>query len=446
MTNDIIDKPEEQRELVLGLLLSPPSQNWRRAWPEHETPSPDIDLYVREAQQAEAAKLHTLFLADGVATSPQTVGLGLEPTTLLSALATRTERIGLIGSISTSFFEPYNVARQVASLDHISRGRAGWNLVTSAAGGPNFGRPDVDHDNRYEVATEFAGVVSALWESWDHDAIVADREGNRLIDPEKVRQIEWNSKHFSVRGPLDIARSPQDRPILAQAGSSEAGQELGASHADLVFTTGLVDLEESISFYRDFKQRVARAGRNPDHVKLLPGVAPVIGSTDEEARRIWRDAYEDIDFEAARRGLASQFNGYSFDELELDDAVPVHELPQESEVEGRRSRYGVLLRLLQRGELRTVRDLVLYHASAAGHWFPIGSVERIADQLQQRFELGAADGFNFLPFYNNYEHGLAAITEHLVPELQRRGLFQTEYRHRTLRRNLGLPTTDEETR
>lgn len=425
--------------LVLGVLLGNPSQNWRRRYPHDQTPRSDIQHYVTEAQQAEAAKLHTVFLADGVASSPQSVDLGLEPTTLLSALALQTERVGLIGSISTSFFEPFNVARQVASLDHISAGRAGWNLVTSAAGGPNFGKDDATHDTRYEIAEEFAGVVDSLWESWDSDAVVADRERNLLIDPERVRAINWKSKHFSVQGPLDIGRSPQGKPVLAQAGSSDLGKNLGAARADLVFTTGLIDVDESVAFERDFAQRVERAGRQRSEVKLIPGVAPVIGSTDEEAKRLWHEAYADLDFEAARRQLASQFDGRGFEDLGLDDAVPVDSLPPESAVEGRRSRYGVLLRLLQRGELRTVRDLVLYHASAAGHWFPIGSVERIADQLQERFERGAADGFNFLPFYNNYAHGLSAITEHLVPELQRRGLFQTEYAHSTLRENLGLP-------
>ncbi len=428
----------QQPQLVLGLLMGGTYRRWQEIFPE-STPRVDFNLHLREAQLAEAAKLHTLFLADGVAASPATVDLSLEPSTLLSALAARTSHIGLIGSISTSFFEPYNVARQVGSLDLISNGRAGWNLVTSTAGEHNFGRELLPHDERYAVADEFAGVVNSLWESWDEDAVVADRENNVLIDPRRVHEINWVSPHFSVRGPLNVPRSPQGKPILAQAGSSEAGKNLGAKYADVIFTTGLTSTEDSIAVYEDIKSRAVAAGRSRDDIKILPGVAPVIASTDEEATRIWQDAYQDIDWDRARIALSGQFAGIGFEDLSLDAPIPVDKLPLEDAVQGRRSRYGVLRRLIERGTLKTVRDIVLYHASAAGHWFPIGSVENIADQLQQRWEAGGADGFNFLPFYNNYPHGLEAITEHLVPELQRRGIFQTEYQHQTLRANLGLP-------
>jgi FMN-dependent oxidoreductase (nitrilotriacetate monooxygenase family) len=432
-------------DLVLGLLIGSVTGNWRETFKDSK-PRIDIGRYIDQARKAEAAKIHLIFLADGVTTNKKAPDLGLEPVTLLSSLATVTERIGLIGSVSTSFTEPYNLARQIASLDHISHGRAGWNLVTSAWGGEQFGKVLPDHDDRYAIATEYAGVVEALWDSWDADAIVGDRERNLLVDPEKVHQINWESEHFSVQGPLNIARSPQGRPIIAQAGSSEAGKDLGAGHADVIFTTGLTDLEPSVELYDDIKQRAVAAGRSVDDVLILPGVAPVIGSTDEEARRIWAQSHTDANFEKGRASLSTQFNNIDFAELDLDDPIPVEKLPPEESVQGRRSRYGVLLRLIQKGELRTVRDLILYHDSASGHWFPIGSVEHIADLLQERYEKGAADGFCFLPFYSRYPGGLEALTDHLIPELQRRGLFHSDFEHDTLRANLGLAPYPKEIR
>ena len=429
--------------LVLGLLLGGVARAWRKPWSRADEVV-DLALYADLTRQAEAAKIHTIFLADGVSTDVNDPQPGLEPVTLLSALAARTERIGLVGSVSTSFSAPYNVARQIASLDHISRGRAGWNIVTSAWGGENFGIELPPHDERYAVAEEFTRVVEELWDSWEPGAIVRDVERNLFVDPAKVRRIDWTSEHFSVRGPLNVPRTPQGRPVLAQAGSSEAGKAFGARHADLIFTTGLVDLGESQDLYDDVRKRAADAGRDPAQLKILPGVAPVIGSTQEEAKRIWEESHEHLDLDRAREALSKQFGGVDLSGYEWDQPVPVDLLPAEDDVQGRRSRYGVLRRLLRTGELTTLRDLVLYHASAAGHWFPVGSVEHVADLLQERYESGAADGFNILPFFLEYPSGLDAITEGLIPELQRRGLFHTEYEHDTLRANLGLAPLDEE--
>jgi len=434
--------------LLLGLLLGGVGRNWHQPWSRSDEVV-KLSLYADLARKAEAAKIHTIFLADTVTVNEKAPDPGLEPVTLLAALAGLTDRIGLVGSVSTSFTEPYNVARQIASLDHLSGGRAGWNIVTSAWGEQNFGIELPAHDDRYAVADEFTSVVSRLWESWDADAIVADRERRVFVDPDKVHRIDWTSEHFSVAGPLNVPRTPQGRPIIAQAGSSEAGRDLGARHADLVFTTGLTEVEPSVALRDDLRRRAVAAGRDADQLKVLPGVAPVIAATDEEARRIWKDSHEHLDYDAGRAALASQFAGIDFSDVDLDAPVPLDRLPEEEAVEGRRSRYGVMLRLVRSGELRTVRDLVLYHASAAGHWFPVGSVERVADQLEDRWERGAADGFNFLPFYLNYPGGLEALTEGLVPELQRRGLVHTDYEHPTLRANLGLapyPDHHEETR
>lgn len=425
--------------LILGQLLGQTGHTWFKD-PAHALDGLDIAAYARQAREAEAAKIHTIFLADGVTVNEKSPEPGLEPVTLLSALAPFTERIGLVGSISTSFFEPYNVARQVASLDHISKGRAGWNLVTSAWGEENFGTVLPPHDDRYAIATEFAGVVRALWESWDADAIVADPATRRLVDPSRVHRIDWESAHFSVRGPLNVPRSPQDRPILAQAGSSDAGRQLGAEVADLIFTTGLTEIEQSIELYDDIKSRAVAAGRRAEDVAILPGVVPILGSTEAEARRAWEAGNDHIDFESARTSLAGQFAGVDFADYDLDDAVPVGILPPVEAVEGRRSRYGVLRRLIETGELRTVRDVIIYHTSAAGHWFPIGTVDSVADQLQDRWERGAVDGFNLLAFVFHYPGNWEAITQHLIPELQRRGIFHRDYEHATLRENLGLAT------
>ena len=424
--------------LLLGLLLGGVARTWRKPHSRADEVV-DLDLYADLTAAAEAAKIHTIFLADGVSTDPNHPEPGLEPVTLLSALAARTSHIGLIGSVSTSFSQPYNVARQIASLDHISRGRAGWNIVTSAWGGENFGIELPPHDERYAIAEEFAGVVEALWDSWEAGAIVADASRDLFVDPAKVHRINWESEHFRVAGPLGVPRSPQGRPIIAQAGTSPAGKAFGARHADVIFTTGLTDLRESQDVYDDLRKHVVNAGRDADSVKVLPGVAPVIGSTDAEARRIWEDSHDDLDLERGLAALTKQFGGVDLSGYDPDAPIPLADLPPEEAIEGRRSRYGVLRRIIESGRATTVRDLVRFHSSAAGHWFPIGSVENVADQLQERWESGAADGFNFLPFFLNYPDGLEALTEHLVPELQRRGLFHTEYEAATLRGSLGLP-------
>jgi FMN-dependent oxidoreductase (nitrilotriacetate monooxygenase family) len=424
--------------LVLGQLLGSTGQSSRAGDRSAGDNLLDINIYIEQARQAEQAKIHTIFLADTVAVSETAPRPSLEPVTLLSAVAAHTARIGLIASVSTTFTEPYNLARQILSLDHISKGRAGWNLVTSSTGEKNFGKALPAHDDRYAIAEEFAAVVQSLWTSWEPDAVGRDGRNRQLVDPAKVHRIDWKGRNYTVRGPLNISRSPQDRPILAQAGSSEAGRGLGARVADVIFTTGLVELEPSAALYADFKARARAAGRSPDSIKILPGVAPVIGSTDDEARRFWRRIVEDIDFDEARRALAGQFAGIDFEDVDLDAPIRLEELPEVASVQGRQSRYGVFRTLIETGKVRTARDLIIYHYTAAGHWFPIGSVENIADQLQERYERGAADGFNFLAFVLRYDWGFEALTGHLIPELQRRGIFHREYEHETLRGNLGL--------
>lgn len=427
-------------QLVLATLIGGVGNHagaWRRPGSRVEEKY-SLSLFRDIVGWAERAKLHAVFLADSVRLDSDTVRsqpfAGLEPLTLLSALSAVTENIGLIGSVSTTFSEPYNVARQLASLDHLSGGRAGWNLVTSAYGEENFGRELPPHDERYERGAEYAQVLFELFDSWGPDAISIDRAAGTYADPDKVNRIDHEGRYFSVQGPLNVARPPQGRPIVAQAGSSDAGQALAARYADLVFTTGRTTEADSLAFYRSLKNRVRAAGRRADSVKILPGVSPIIGQTETEAKAIEKELNGFIDLESGRAKLSRQLAGVLLDDLELDETVPLDRLPAERTVEGRRSRYGVYLDLIREGW--TLRRLIEWEVASSGHVVPVGDPEQIADLLLDRFEAGAADGFILLPSY--VPEGLALLTDAVVPILQARGAFQTEYAGSTLRENLGL--------
>jgi len=434
------DRVARGEQLVLATLIGGVGNHagaWRRPNSRVEEKY-DLRLFADLVGRAEAAKLHAVFLADGLRLETDTLRsqpfAGLEPITLLSALAAVTSRIGLIGSVSTTFSEPYTVARQLASLDHISNGRAGWNLVTSAWGEENYGRTLPPHDERYERGAEFAEVLFALFDSWDADAITVDRAGGVYADPAKVRAIDHVGKHFDVRGPLNVARPPQGRPIVAQAGSSEVGQDVAARFADVVFTTGRTTVEDGRRFYRSLKERVAGTGRDPGSVKILPGVSPIIGRTETEAKAVQRELNGFIDLVSGRAKLSRQLAGVDLDDLELDEPVPLERLPQESQVQGLRSRFGVYRALVEEGW--TLRRLIEWEVASAGHHVPVGSSEQIAELLLHRFEAGAADGFVLLPSY--VPEGFTLLTDEVVPILQERGAFRTEYAHDTLRANLGL--------
>jgi FMN-dependent oxidoreductase (nitrilotriacetate monooxygenase family) len=427
-------------QLVLAILIGGVGNHtgaWRRPGSRVEEKY-SLSLFRDLAGWAEAAKLHAVFLADTLRLDLDSVRgqpfSGLEPVTLLSALAAVTERIGLIGSISTTFSEPYNVARQLASLDHLSNGRAGWNLVTSAYGEENFGRELPGHDERYERGAEFAGALRALWDTWDSDAVRIDRARGVYADAGKVHYADFTGKHFSIRGPLNVARPPQGYPVIAQAGSSGTGQDVAARYADVVFTTGRTSDADSLAFYGSLKSRVAAAGRDPSDVKILPGISPIIGETEAAARAIERELNGYIDLEAGRSRLARQLAGTPLDDLDLDKPVPLSRLPAVAAVEGRRSRFGVYRELIEEGW--TLRRLIEWEVSSSGHYVPVGAPEQIADLLLRRFEVGGADGFVLLPSY--VPEGFSLLTDALVPILQERGAFQREYAGQTLRENLGL--------
>ncbi len=394
----------------------------------------DVRHYQELARIAERGRLDSVFLADGLALKGEVrhnaLG-GLEPLTLLAALAAVTERIGLIATVSTTYNEPFHVARKFASLDHISGGRAGWNIVTSAgeAEAHNFGVERPAHRDRYRRADEFLEVVTKLWDSWEDDAVIGDRRAGVYADTAKIHPIEHAGAHFAVHGPLNTSRPPQGHPLLVQAGSSEDGTEFAARHAEAVFTAQQT-LEEARRFYADIKGRLARYGRSPEELLVLPGISPIIGSTEREALRLEKEL-EDLIVPAYGLAQLSQLTGIRLTEDQLDDPLP--DIPVETE--GAQSRRRLVIELARRERL-TVRRLLTRLAGGRGHRVVAGTPEQIADQLQEWFEGGAADGFNVMPPL--LPSGLADFVDHVVPELQIRGLFRIDYEGRTLRDNYGL--------
>ncbi|MET9313134.1 LLM class flavin-dependent oxidoreductase [Kribbella sp. NPDC003505] len=395
--------------------------------------------YQALAQLAERGKFDSIFFADSpvlfgnVARRPAG---SLEPTVLLTAIAAVTSRIGLIATASTTYNEPFNLARRFASVDHVSGGRAGWNVVTTA--GPeaarNFNLADQPaHAERYERAAEFLEVAYKLWDSWQDDAAIADKSSGVWALNERVVPIDHVGRHFQVRGPLNLPRSPQGRPLIVQAGSSEDGKGLAARYAEAVFTAQQT-LEDAQEFYRDLKARTAALGRDPSSVKILPGIVPVIGSTAAEAERLEHQLDSLIRPEYARLQLARTLR-VAPEDLPLDQQLPA-DLPDEDEIEGAKSRYTLIVTLARREKL-TVRELIGRLGGGRGHRTFTGTPEQVADAIQHWFEAGAADGFNVMPPV--LPSGLTKFVDEVIPILQARGLFRTEYTGTTLREHYGLP-------
>lgn len=401
----------------------------------------DIRHQIELARTAERGKFDLLFVADSFAVrgannipalSRMSRAVSLEPLTLLSALAVATERIGLIGTATTTYSEPYTLARQFASLDHISGGRAGWNLVTSnnESEALNFSRgTHAPHAERYERAAEFLEVVRGLWDSWDDDAFPRDKDSSLFFDPEKLHVLGHRGKHFTVRGPLNVARPPQGWPVQVQAGSSDAGRSLAARSAEVVFTAQQT-LEEARGFYADLKGRTAAAGRSPDDMKIMPGFFPVIGRTESEARENYERLQSLVDPVVGLATLATTLGEADLSGLPLDGPLP--DLP---EANGPKSRRQLVIDLARRENL-SIRDLYLRVVGARGHRTVVGTPAQIADELEAWFTGGGADGFNIMA--PHLPRGLADFVDLVIPELQRRGLFRTEYEGRTLREHLGL--------
>jgi FMN-dependent oxidoreductase (nitrilotriacetate monooxygenase family) len=394
--------------------------------------------YLNLARIAERGKLDSLFLADSPVlwnSIGRRPGGTLEPTVLLTAMAAVTGHIGLIATASTTYNEPYNLARRFSSLDHISGGRAGWNIVTTAGvdAAKNFNLEELPaHADRYARAAEFVDVSMKLWDSWDDDAIGADKSNGVWGDDTKLYPPRHLGRYFKVAGPLNVPRSPQGYPLLVQAGSSEDGKELAAQYAEAVFTAQQT-LEDAQAFYTDLKARTKALGRNPETIKILPGIVPVIGATEAEARELEAELDRLIKPEYAKRQLAQTLNVRPED-LDLDAELPQH-LPSEDQVEGAKSRYTLIVTLARRERL-TVRQLIGRLGGGRGHRTFAGTPEQVADAIQHWWENGAADGFNIMP--PALPSSLLAFVDHVVPILQQRGLFRTEYEGKTLRDNYGL--------
>jgi FMN-dependent oxidoreductase (nitrilotriacetate monooxygenase family) len=398
----------------------------------------DVRHFVDVARIAERGRLDSVFFADGLYVGPNArhnIQAVFEPITLLAAIATATDHIGLIATASTSYHEPFNLARVFASLDHISGGRAGWNIVTSAsdAEARNFNRDAaLSHADRYDRAAEFVDVAIKLWDSWEPEALVLDPASGIFADTDRVHPVAHRGEHFRVQGPLNTPRTPQGRPLLVQAGSSPDGRAFAARYAEAVFTAQQT-LAEGQEFYCALKDATVVAGRDPDRIKILPGIVPIIGSTQADADRLAGE-FEDLIVTDYAIAQLSQFLTVDLSGYPLDGPLPT--LPGEHTIEAHQSRFKLIVDLARRGNL-TIRQILLRLGGGRGHRVVAGTPEHIADELELWFRSGAADGFNVMPPY--LPGGLADFVDHVVPELQRRGLFRTEYTAQTLRGHYGLP-------
>ncbi|UDY23052.1 LLM class flavin-dependent oxidoreductase [Nocardioides sp. Kera G14] len=430
----------DKRELHLNAFLMEVGHH-EAAWrlPESDPRADfDIDHWIRLAKLAEAAKFDALFLADG----PALVGTGefrqpgqIEPLTLLTALSQVTERIGLIATVSTTYNSPYNLARRVASIDQVSRGRAGWNIVTSAgaAEAANFGlteRPD--HATRYARADEFLTLTKKLWDSWESESLVTDKATGRYADPSRIHRVDHEGVFYSVAGPLNVIRPPQGHPVLVQAGSSQDGKDFGAKHAEAIFTAHQT-YERAADFYDDLKTRVARAGRNPDHVVVLPGIVPIIGSTEAEAQA---RAEEFDELRIPEFGLLQLASSLEADPSDFALDEPLPEAIVNRRREGSQSRAELIIELGRRESL-TVRQILSRLGGGRGHFTVVGTPDQVADTIVDWFEGRAADGFNIMGAALPAD--LESFIEHVLPILRGKGLFREEYTGTTLREHLGLP-------
>lgn len=404
----------------------------------------DLEHWRNLARIAERGKFDSLFLADGPAlrgNAKYRPAGSLEPTVLLTALAGATSRIGLIATASTTYNEPYNLARRFASLDHISAGRAGWNIVTTAdlASARNFGLEDRPaHSERYERAAEFVDVSIRLWDSWEDGAERGDKAAGIYAEPDRIHPIDYTGKYFRVRGPLNVPRSPQGWPLLVQAGSSQEGRDFAAQYAEAVFTAQQT-LGEGQEFYADMKKRARRAGRDPELIKIMPGIVPVIGSTEAAARALDAELEELITPEYGLTQLANVLE-IPAARLKLDQQLPA-EISSQPEVEGAQSRYKLIVDLARREEL-TVRQLLGRLGGGRGHRTFAGTPEQVADTIQDWLDQGAADGFNVMPAV--LPSGLETFVDQVIPILVQRGLFRAEYTGATLREHYGIPRPESQ--
>lgn len=409
---------------------------WR--YPGASRSGEDFPAFHRIAQSAERGRFDLLFVADSVSCSPDDhpgMVARLEPFTLLAGLGAVTTRIGLVGTASTTYSQPYNLARLVASLDHLSGGRAGWNVVTTSApeSAANFGlREPAAHDLRYRMADEFVHVVKGLWDSWEGGARVADPETGVYVDPGRIHHLDHRGEFYSVRGPLNSSRCPQGWPVIVQAGSSKSGQAFAARHAEVLLTVQQ-DLDAARDAYRSIKAQAAAQGRDARHLKILPGLLPVVGRSEGEAHEKLGVLTGYVDDQSAMRTMSERL-GHDMSRFPLDGPVP--DLPRSESVQG----YSDVLVTRARRAGHTLRDLYHLFAVARGYAMACGNPEQVADMMEEWFRGGACDGFILVPAH--FPEAFDDFVHSVVPLLQARGLFRSEYRGRTLRAHLGLPVPE----
>ncbi|PWW02783.1 FMN-dependent oxidoreductase (nitrilotriacetate monooxygenase family) [Paenibacillus cellulosilyticus] len=426
-----------KKRIVFGAMLHGVGTGWDN-W-KHPQAVADagtsLPFYVKQIQKAEAAKFDFAFVADSVYITPKSTPHYLnrfEPLSLLGALAAVSSKIGLVGTFTVAYNQPFSIARQLQSLDHISSGRAGWNVVTSFLEGTasNYSSDGhYAHDVRYRLADEFLDVTKGLWDSWDDDAFIRDKEKGIFYDPEKLHLLHHKGEFFSVKGPLNIARGPQGHPVIFQAGMSEDGKEFAAKHAEAIFC-GAESIAASKQYYDDVKARAAKYGRSPDEIFILPGISPIIGDTAEEAEAKYQERLSLITIENALTALGRPFDYYDFTKHDLD--APFPDLGNTG-IESMQSAVTKITKFAKENNL-TLRQVALGLASPRGAF--IGTPERVADLIQEWVEAGAADGFILSP--ENLPTAIEDFTEKVIPILQERGLARIEYEHDTLRGHLGL--------
>ena len=442
--------PKPKQQLILGAHFPSMGQHIA-AWlhPDSQIDAgQNFSYFTRLAQTAEQAKLDFVFMADAVATRdgnlealsrwPQYMA-HFEPITLLAATAALTRHIGLVCTASTSYYEPFNVARLFGSLDHVSGGRAGWNVVTSANASAsfNFNRDEhYDIAERYQRAREFVQVVLGLWDSWEDDAFVRDRASRRYFDPGKLHRLDHKGTFFSVRGPLNLARPPQGYPVIAQAGASEDGKELGAETAEIIFFSQQ-RVAVAREFYRDVKGRMAKFGRAPSELKMLAGLNPTVGKTMAEAQAKFDYIQSLIHPDVGKELLSVDLGGTDLSGLSIDEPIPDHLIPEKTRAS--MSRLKTVGGAAQQEKL-SIRELYERYAGSRGSYSVVGTAEHIADQMEEWLTTDAADGFIIQASY--LPGGFDDFVTLVIPELQRRGLFRSEYTGRTLRDHLALRRPD----
>jgi len=424
------------RQLKLGHMIEGAGRTWTD-WRHPEAQpgaSTSFDYYREAAQLAERGKFDFLFIADSLSinekSSPHYLNR-FEPLTILSALAAATRNIGLVATVTVTYSEPFNIARQFASLDHISGGRAGWNVVTSWLEGSaaNFGKEEhLAHDVRYRLAAEYLDVVQGLWDSWEDDALVHDKASGVFFDPFKLNPLNHKGEFLSVKGPLNIARSRQGQPVIFQAGASEDGRNFAAKRSDAIFV-GHGDIEEARTYYADVKARAAGFGRNPDDLFILPAVAPIIGSTEAEAEARWQDRANLISLESALSMLGRGFNDHDFSAYDPDAPFP------DVFARGFNSSQSATVKIAQalQREPLTLRQVALRFATPKGDF--TGTPEQIADKFQTWLDTRASDGF---VVGQSLPGQFKILVEEVIPILQKRGIFREDYEGLTFRDSLGI--------